>query len=516
MPLETVVLAAYFVIIGVLSICGLHRYMMLFLYYRHRRNVPKPAGHFDDLPVVTVQLPFFNEKYVAARAIDMAVQIDYPMDRLEIQVLDDSTDETTEICRKKVLEYKLQGYDIELFHRTNRKGFKAGALREALEVSRGEFVAIFDADFVMPPSILRDMIHYFVDSKVGVVQTRWGHINRNHSLLTRLQAILLDGHLVIEQTARNRSERFFNFNGTAGMWRRQAIDDAGGWHSDTLTEDLDLSIRAQLAGYKFVFLKDIVCPAELPVDANGFKSQQHRWTKGHCQVGKKILGPILRSNATFSQKAEATLQLLMVYAYPLVVMLMLLMLPLVGMQSSRDEGWAWLAIDLPIFFAATTSVWSFYLFSQKETGDADWRTRIFQLPFVISLGIGISLSNSRAILEGVFGGCGEFVRTPKYGVGNRNDDWLSKKYRSITNLLPIVELLFGLYMTLAIATAIHAERWLSLPFLFLFQFGFLYLGGLSIIQPMLRVRQQRMAAPVEPVLAEVLPQDVEVEVESVA
>ncbi|MBI4616632.1 MAG: glycosyltransferase [Planctomycetes bacterium] len=490
MSFQTISLTVYFIIIGLLSLCGLHRYMMLYLYFRHRKESPQPASHFKELPLVTIQLPFYNELYVAERAIEHVCRMRYPKERMEIQVLDDSTDETTEICRRKVLEYQNRGFDIELYHRDDRTGYKAGALKRGLESARGEFVAIFDADFVPPEDILDRMIHYFTDPKVGVVQSRWGHINRGYSFLTQIQSILLDGHFVVEQTARNRAGRFFNFNGTAGIWRRQAIEDAGGWDGDTLTEDLDLSFRAQLAGYRFVFLRDLVCPAELPVDMNAFKSQQRRWVTGHCQVGRKLLGTIVHSKAaTFEQKVEACFQLLMVYAYPCVVLLMMLMLPMISTEW-KEEDYAWLYIDLPIFLAATTSVWSFYFVSQKES-DANWPSRIIYLPFVISIGIGIALSNTRAIFEGLFGRGGEFVRTPKYGVRGRTDRWLHKRYDGLPNLLPVLEIAFGLYLSVAVYNAIVLERYLSIFFLILFQFGFLYVGCLSLAQPLLRSRYRR-------------------------
>ncbi|MBI4616526.1 MAG: glycosyltransferase [Planctomycetes bacterium] len=495
MSLEKISIAVYVAIILFLSIFGLHRYLMMYLFARHKKDVPRPARRFEELPRITVQLPFYNELHVAERAIEWACRLEYPRDRLEIQVLDDSTDETTEICRRKVLEEQLQGIDIDLLHREDRSEFKAGALKEGLKVAQGEFVAIFDADFLPPPGILHEMVHYLADPEVGMVQSRWGHENREYSALTEVQAIFLDGHVVIEQTARNRSGRFFNFDGTAGMWRKSAIEAGGGWQGDTLGEDVDLSFRTQLAGYRFVFLKDLVCPAELPVDMNSFKSQQRRWVKGHCQIVRKLLARILRSHATFAQKSEAAIQLLRVFSYPCVVVLMLLMLPMIRIEGA-ERGWAWLWFDLPVFLASTTSVLSFYLYSQRESG-VPWKPRVPYLPLLISVGVGISLSNTQAILSALAKKKTEFIRTPKYGVRARADRWLHKRYDGVVGLLPALEIAFGIYQAAAMIEAIRLGRWLSLPFLFLFTLGFLYVGILSIAQPVMRRLERRKVEEVE-------------------
>jgi len=265
----------YMVVMIIFAVYGVHRYWLLFLFYKNRNNPPRPMGHFEQLPRVTIQLPMYNEKHVVERLIDAVCAIRYPRELLEIQVLDDSTDETCDIARRKVNSIKQQGFNIVLIHRDNRTGYKAGALENGLKTAGGEFVMIFDADFIPAQNILEDMIHFFTDPKIGLVQSRWGHINRDYSILTEIQSIFLDGHFTIEHCARSRSGRYFNFNGTAGIWRKEAIRNAGGWQHDTLTEDLDLSYRAQLRGWKFVFVKDVVCPAELPMDMNAFKSQQH-------------------------------------------------------------------------------------------------------------------------------------------------------------------------------------------------------------------------------------------------
>src|SRR5213592_3811042 len=336
------------VLVG-LSAYGLHRYFIIYLFLKNRKRAPVPAARFEQLPVVTVQLPIFNEIYVAERLLRSVSELNYPRDRLQIQVLDDSTDDTREITANCAAELRQRGFDVELIHRLERTGFKAGALERGLATARGEFVCILDADFVPPPYLLRKTVDFFTDPKVGMIQTRWGHLNRGYSLLTRVQAMFLDGHLVLEQTARSRSGRFFNFNGTAGLWRKSCIEEAGGWQHDTLCEDLDLSYRAQLVGWKFIFLPDVVTPAELPVDMNGFKSQQHRWTKGSIQTGRKLLPAIWRSSYPWKVKLEAFFQLTNNLSYVFVVILALLIVPAILIRERI--GWRRMAIlDFPLFF----------------------------------------------------------------------------------------------------------------------------------------------------------------------
>ena len=316
---------SYLLVVGVLALYGFHRYCILYLYQKHRRDVPTPAGRFEELPRVTVQLPIFNELYVVERLLQSVAALDYPRHLLQIQVLDDSIDETCALAEAGVKQLVEQGFQVEYIHRTDRTGFKAGALENGMDSCAGEFILILDADFVPKPNLLLDTIHFFTDPKVGMVQSRWGHINRDYSALTHIQAMFLDGHLVLEQTARNRAGRFINFNGTGGLWRRSCILEAGGWQHDTLTEDLDLSYRAQLAGWRFLFLKDLITPAELPVDMNGFRSQQHRWTKGSIQTCKKILGTVWRSPLPLLVKMEATVHLTSNFAYLLLVFLCVLL-----------------------------------------------------------------------------------------------------------------------------------------------------------------------------------------------
>ena len=482
---QTAVLTAYFGILLLLSFYGSHRYAMVYLYRRHARGPdPQPGRVFEDessLPVVTVQLPLYNERYVCERLIEAVAALDYPADRLEIQVLDDSTDETTAIVEEAVQRWRAQGVDIQLLHRTDRTGYKAGALQEGMEVARGELIAIFDADFIPAPDYLRQVVHHFTDPTVGMVQARWGHINREFSLLTRAQAVLLDGHFVIEHTARNRSGRFFNFNGTAGIWRKSTIGDAGGWQHDTLTEDLDLSYRAQLAGWRFVFLRDLAVPSELPVDVNAFKSQQHRWAKGSIQTAIKLLPRILRSEQPLRVKVEAFHHLTANFAYVLLVMLAVLM-P-IATYVRINQGWFWfLMVDLPIFMGATFSICVFYWQSQAELG-RPWAKVLRLIPAVLGIGIGISLNNAKAVLEAVAGHETPFVRTPKYGLvqGSR---WASMAYIRRAKLLPLLELALGVWFTGSILIVLLGSQvsLYSLPFLVLFQFGFFYIATLSIVQ----------------------------------
>jgi len=303
---DLALLIPYFIVLILLAGYGVHRYILVYLYYKHRKNATlEPASHFQDLPRITVQLPIFNEQYVVERLLESVCRLDYPREKLDIQLLDDSTDETVEVARALVERYAALGNPISYHHRSNRHGFKAGALAEGLQSAKGEFVAIFDADFTPPEDFLMRTIHHFTDPKIGMVQTRWTHLNRHYSFLTEVEAILLDGHFVLEHSGRARTGLFFNFNGTAGMWRRVAIEEAGGWQHDTLTEDTDLSYRAQLKGWKFIYLQNVECPAELPVEMTAFKTQQARWAKGLIQTGKKILPRVLRSDAPLHTKIEA-------------------------------------------------------------------------------------------------------------------------------------------------------------------------------------------------------------------
>jgi cellulose synthase/poly-beta-1,6-N-acetylglucosamine synthase-like glycosyltransferase len=479
-PSEAGILAVYFFVLSILAVYGWHRYYLVYLYMKHKDNQPSPAVDLDHTPRVTVQLPIFNEMYVVERLVDAVCRLDYPRDRFEIQVLDDSTDETCAIAKQAVRRYAAQGFDIRYFHRNDRRGYKAGALEEGLKVATGEFIAIFDADFVPTSGFLRRALPYFADERIGMVQARWGHINQDYSLLTKIQSILLDGHFVLEHGGRNRAGCFFNFNGTAGMWRRRAIDAAGGWQHDTLTEDLDLSYRAQLRGWKFLFLPALVAPAEVPVEMNSFKSQQHRWAKGSIQTCRKLLPQILQSDLPVGVKAEAFFHLTANFNYLLMTVLSILMFP--SMVVRYNMGWyEMLLIDVPLFCAATLSVSNFYMVSQRELYK-DWVTRLKYLPFLMSIGIGHSINNTRAVLEALLGKHTEFTRTPKYGIEGASDDWIGKKYRQSMAVQPLIELALGLYFTATVFYALANQIYGTLPFLILFQIGFLYTGLLSIVQ----------------------------------
>ena len=479
-PVETITLATYFFVLIVLAIYGWHRYYLVYLYMRNRDKEPRADAPLNPLPVVTIQLPLYNEMYVADRLIESVCAIAFPRALLEIQVLDDSTDETQSIAELAVRRYAVQGIDIKYYHRANRTGFKAGALEAGLKLARGEFIAIFDADFIPAPDFLDRLMPHFTDPQVGMVQARWGHINQDYTLLTKIQSILLDGHFVLEHGGRNRSGRFFNFNGTAGIWRRAAIDDAGGWQHDTLTEDLDLSYRAQLRGWRFVFRSDVIAPAEVPVEMNAFKSQQHRWAKGSIQTCCKLLPRLLRANLPIAVKAEAFFHLTANFNYPLMCVLSLLMFP--AMVIRYNMGWyEMLLIDVPLFFAATFSVCNFYMVCQREI-HRDWRARIKYLPFLMSIGIGLSINNTRAVFEALFNRQSEFMRTPKYRIEGETDEWVSKKYRQSVAVQPLIELALGLYFTFTVFYALTNQIYGTVPFLVLFQIGFLYTGLVSIVQ----------------------------------
>ncbi len=467
------------VLIG-LSAYGLHRYCIVYLFLKNRKHGPRPLAHFEQLPLVTVQLPVFNEIYVVDRLLESVSRLDYPREYLQIQVLDDSTDETCQLTAARVAALRARGFDIQLLHRTERFGFKAGALEAALSTARGEFVCILDADFVPQPDLLKRSIHFFTDPTVGMIQTRWGHINRGYSLLTRVQAMFLDGHLLLEQVARSRSGRFFNFNGTAGLWRKTCIEKAGGWQHDTLTEDLDLSYRAQLAGWKFIFLTDVVTPAELPVDMNGFKSQQHRWTKGSIQTCKKILPRIWRSNLPWTIKLEATGHLTSNFAYLLLACLCVLLHPSTGGPQS-----SWLRtflIDVPIFLTASVSVAVFYICAQRELHPRTWMKQMLLLPALLAVGVGLSINNARAVLEAVFNHHSEFTRTPKYGIERKSQPWRTCRYMPLKSFLPVAEFGFAIYFTYFVWYALVHGQYLTLPFLLLFQCGFLYVALSSVSQ----------------------------------
>ncbi len=479
---DLAVMLPYFIVLVVLAAYGIHRYTLVYNYYKYRKNSPGPPPEIREWPKVTIQLPIFNERYVIERLVDCVAQFDYPRELLEIQVLDDSTDETREVARNCVERHQQLGLPIRYIHRDNREGFKAGALQHGMTLASGELIAIFDADFLPPADFLRRTVPYFAEPKLGMVQTRWSYINRHFSALTEIEAILLDGHFVIEHTSRYRRGNFFNFNGTAGVWRRTAIEDAGGWEHDTLTEDTDLSYRAQLRGWQFLYLPEIECPSELPVEMNGFKSQQARWAKGLMQTAIKILPRVLRSKEPAYVKSEAVFHLTANISYPLMVFLSIILLP--AMIVRFYQGWVQvLAIDLPLFVASTCSISSFYLAAQRVLYPKTWKRAIPYLPFVMAVGIGLSIRNAMGVLEAIFGIKTDFVRTPKYKIeGQRQGTWLRKKYRKSAGWMPFAEVFLGIYFAAAVAYAIQNENYATIPFLLLFVWGYLYTGFMSLAQ----------------------------------
>jgi len=466
-----VVLSIYLVVLAALSLNGLHRLWMLAKYRRHR-GYPEPEPP-DPWPRVTVQLPVFNERHVVQRLIRTCADLDYPADRLQIQVLDDSTDDTVELSREVVDELAAGGLDITLIHRTDRTGFKAGALDAGLDSATGELVAIFDADFVPPRDFLRRTVPHLSEPSIGMVQVRWGHLNAGDSWLTAAQATLLDGHFVIEHTARHAAGHWFNFNGTAGIWRREAIRDGGGWQHDTLTEDLDLSYRTQLSGWSFRYLVHLVAPAELPPDMAAFKTQQHRWAKGSIQTARKLMGRIWRSDEPLGVKLEATAHLCANVSYPLVVLLTLL---LPWAVAARVAGGAreLLAVDLVLFSAALLPFLAFYGAAILGSGAEGAQRRLIRLPVVLALGLGMAVSQTRAVLEGLFGEVGTFVRTPKWGGVAKSS------YRAASRGLVGLELLLAAYMTAACAFVVWEGYLASLPFLALFATGYGAVGLASL------------------------------------
>ncbi len=476
------ILIPYFAILSVLSIYGVHRYEIIRTYFKHRKKATgEPPKQFAQLPRVTIQLPIFNERYVIERLIDEVSHIEYPRDLLQIQVLDDSTDDTAPFAEALVERYCALGLPFEYHHRNNREGFKAGALQEGLKTATGEFVAIFDADFVPPPDFLTRTIHHFADSTVGVVQTRWSYLNRDYSFLTEVEAMLLDGHFILEHGARSRAGYFFNFNGTAGILRRRMIEDAGGWQHDTLTEDSDLSYRAQLKGWRFVYMPGLECPSELPVEMHGFQVQQSRWAKGLTQCARKLLPLIFRADVPRRVKVEAFMHLTPNISYPLMVVVSALMLPVMIVRFYMGV-WQMVFIDLPLIMAAFWSISAFYVVAQRELYPKNWKRSILLLPVLMAVGVALTVVNTRAVLEALFGITSGFVRTPKFAIGDRPMNLEHKKYRRKSGLLPYIEIAVGTYFVAMIAFAIDTYNFFSIPFLLLFVAGYYWAGWGTLYQ----------------------------------
>ncbi|MGE5644447.1 MAG: glycosyltransferase [Acidobacteriota bacterium] len=476
------ILIPYFGLLGILSIYGLHRYEIIRTYFKHRKKLPKePPSIFTGLPPVTIQLPLYNERYVVERLLDEVLKMDYPRHLLQIQVLDDSTDETHAFAERLVAHYRALGHPIEYHHRTNRAGFKAGALQEGLKTATGDLVAVFDADFIPPPDFLKRTVHFFADPKIGVVQTRWSYINRDSNVLTEVQAILLDGHFVLEHGARYGRGLFFNFNGTAGIIRRAMIDDAGGWQHDTLTEDSDLSYRAQLKGWKFVYLPGLDCPSELPVEMHAFQVQQSRWAKGLTQVARKLLPTILRANVPWRVKLEAFMHLTPNISYPMMMVVSALMLPVMIVRFYM--GWMQMVfLDLPLIVASFWSISAFYVLAERELYPRTWRRTLFLLPALLAVGVALTVINTRAVLEALLGVETSFVRTPKYAVDKGTAAAAAVKYRRRSGWLPFIEIGIGTYFVAMAVFAIDVYNFFSLPFLLLFVAGYYWAGFGTLIQ----------------------------------
>ena len=476
--MDEIVLVGYFLSLSILFVFGLHGFIMLYYHKKYGANVPVAKNKNIGDAYVTIQLPLYNEMYVAERLINSVCEIEYPKDKLEIQVLDDSTDETTQIVSKAVEEKQKLGFDIIHIRRGTREGFKAGALKAAMKSAKGEFIAIFDADFIPKKEFLRKTLSFFNDDKVGMVQTRWEHLNGDYSIITKAQALALDGHFVIEQTVRNKAGFFINFNGTGGIWRKRCIEEAGNWHADTLTEDLDLSYRAQLIGWRFVFLKDFTSPAELPSEINALKAQQFRWTKGAVETAKKILPLVWKSKIPLRVKLQSTFHLTNNLVFPFILLAAILNVPLIFIKNSGSHE-IYFAV-MSIFVMAFISSFLFYLYSQKDIR-ADWRKKIVLFPLFMAGSMGLAVNNSRAVFEGLMNRKSEFVRTPKFKLESEKDSWVGNKYRNKKlGFSVIVEAVLAVYCLLGVLSSIYFMEFASMPFQLLFFMGFSFVAITSI------------------------------------
>jgi len=489
-----VVLYLYFISLLILFTFGAHGFVMVYHYLKQRRLTGLPPS-LKEIPLVTVQLPVFNEFYVVNRLIDATCGLAYPREKLEIQVLDDSTDETGNLVEETVRHYQAMGFDIKRIHRTDRQGYKAGALRNGLETARGEFIAIFDADFVPRKEFLQKTIPYFFqDPKIGLVQTRWEHLNSDYSLLTRTQAMALDGHFVIEQDVRNRAGYFINFNGTGGVWRKTAIEDAGNWQADTLTEDLDLSYRAQLRGWKFKYLNDVTSPAELPAEVNALKTQQFRWTKGAIETARKLLPAVWKAHLPLRIKIHSTFHLTNNIVFPFILVAGILNVPLVFIKQSGGHD-LYFAL-MSVFVLAFIGSFLFYLFSQKAVYP-DWRRRLLLFPLFMAGSMGFAVNNSRAVFEGLFRRKSEFVRTPKYHIEAKSDSWLEKKYVPLRlDWVVLVEIVLAFYCFFGVISSLYYLELAAVPFQLLYFLGFAFVSMLSVKHALeaRKLRQQQNPA----------------------
>ena len=466
----------------VLALClhGLHRAVLVWTAWRFRSVGPPEGGLPDLLPLVTVQVPLYNERDVAPRLVEAVVALNWPPDRLQIQILDDSTDDTLVGCEAALRLARQKGVAVEVLRRSRREGYKAGALQAGLASARGELIAIFDADFVPAPDFLQRMVPSFTDPAVGMVQARWGHLNEPASALTRAQALMLDGHFVVEHTARFRAGLWFHFNGTAGLWRRRCVEAAGGWSADTLTEDLDLSYRAQLAGWKFVYRVEEVVPAELPDSLSAFCTQQSRWARGSMQTLRKLLFPLLRSSAPLKNRVEAILHLCANLAWPLGLGVALLLPAVVGLPVQHHL--IRVLVDGPAFVISTGANILFYTVARGGKWDP------LAILRVLLLGVGLSVNQSRAVLVGLLGGSGAFIRTPKRG--DRAHSYGPELAR-----LPLIELGLALWNLWGLGVAVMASRWGAVPFLLLFSAGFSWVFWLGAREVRTAVGRPLRSAP---------------------
>ena len=481
----------YFLALLGLALYGLNSLVNTVLYLRIRTHVKqkRQTQILKEWPDVTIQLPIFNEKYTIKRLLHAVACLDYPPENFQIQVLDDSTDDTSNLVNCLVDEYKSQGINIELIHRTNRRGYKAGALNDALSRATGSLIGIFDADFVPKPDWLKKTVPLFQDSKLGCLQTRWGHTNRNYNSLTRAEAMAVDGHFVVEQTVRSSNNLFLNFNGTAGLWRRACIEDSGGWKWDTLTEDLDLSYRAQMRGWRIGYLPNVVVPAELPSQVEAFKKQQFRWAKGSFQVVRKILPEVLKQpDLPWYVRMMAVLHLTGYLVHPLMLTLLLLTLP-IGLLAPGDFK------IFPISVLAGFGPPLLYI-AASASHTLPLHERLKLLPLLTILGFGISLSTSIAVVEGLTGNTGDFVRTPKLNQSNirKHSQAIDRTYLSPISPLVWAEIGLGLYALLTIVVLEPHEGWGIIPWMSIYMLGYFYIAGLNLIQHLPKIHKTRLKA----------------------
>ncbi|MFH1194202.1 MAG: cellulose synthase family protein [bacterium] len=484
MFLDQVVLVTYIISLSILFLFASHGFVMVYYHRKYKKNEPKEGLDQVDYSRVTIQLPLYNELYVADRLINAVCEIDYPKDKMEIQVLDDSTDETVGIVANIVKQKQALGFDIKHVHRVNRSGYKAGALKEGLVTATGEFVAIFDADFIPKKDFLKKTMKYFTNDKIGMVQSRWEHLNEDYSILTRVQALALDGHFVIEQTVRNKAGFFIQFNGTGGIWRKECIEDSGNWQADTITEDLDLSYRAQLRGWKFIYLRDFTTPAELPSEMNALKAQQFRWTKGAVETAKKILPLVWKSKMPFRIKFHSTIHLTSNIVFPFILLAGILNVPLIFIKNAGpyEHFFNFMAI----FVIAFISSFIFYLFAQKDVHE-DWRKKIALFPIFMAGSMGFALNNTRAVIEGLMNRKSEFVRTPKFKIVDKKDEFNANKYRAKkVDFSAYIELMLATYCFIGVVASIYFMEIASLPFQLMFFSGFACVSFLSIKHSMIK------------------------------